>query len=58
MKFARTENGIVVETFTEPKEFTIHECFTPELVQQFEPCAEEVEAGWFKQENAFVQSLA
>lgn len=50
MKFARVVNEVVVEVFMEPEGFTIDECFTPEIVAQFEPCGEEVQAGWLRNE--------
>ena len=51
MKYARIVDSIAVEVFTPPEGFTLAECFTAELVAQFAPCSEEVEAGWIEQEN-------
>lgn len=52
MKYARisTENT-VIEVFTPPTGFTIEECFTPEIVAQFELVPDEVEQNWIKQED-------
>lgn len=50
MKFARVIKGVVIEIFREPQGFAIEECFTPELVATFEPCGEEVEVGWVRDE--------
>lgn len=49
MKYARLINNVVAETFTPPTDFAIEECFTPEVVAQFEPCPNEVEQNWIKQ---------
>jgi hypothetical protein len=55
MKYARIVNSIAVETFITPEGFTIEECFTAELVAQFLPCPEEVQAGWILQgDGSFV----
>lgn len=52
MKYARIPSGnIVVEVFTPPKGFELSDCFTPELVAEFVPCPEEVEANWIRQED-------
>lgn len=51
MKFARVINDVVVEVFSEPEGFAIDECFTPEIVAQFEPCGAEVQAGWVRNEE-------
>jgi hypothetical protein len=51
MKYARIVDSIAVEVFTPPEGFTFEKCFTAELVAQFVPCSEEVEAGWIEQEN-------
>ena len=49
MKYARVVETIVVEVYVPPAGVPIEECFTPELVAQFEPCPFEVEANWIKQ---------
>lgn len=51
MKYARVIDSVVQEVFTPPAGFTLQECFHPDLVIQFEPCPEEVEGGWLKQED-------
>lgn len=55
MKYARVdylvEPNFVIEVFTPPQGFTIDECFTPEIVAQFEPCPEEVGQNWIKNED-------
>lgn len=51
MKYARVINNIVIEVFTPPSGVAIEECFTPEIVAQFEPCPEYVEQNWIKQED-------
>lgn len=49
MKYARlSSDNLVLEVFTPPPPFTIEDCFTPEIVAQFEPCPEEVEQQWIK----------
>lgn len=52
MKYARlsTENT-VIEVFTPPQGFALAECFTAELVAQFEPCPDDVEQSWIKQDD-------
>lgn len=49
MKYARVVDNIVFEVFITPAGFSIDECFTSELVAQFEQCPSEVEGGWIKQ---------
>lgn len=50
MKYARiSTKNTVIEVFTPPTGFTIEECFTPELVAQFEPVPDDVEQNWIKQ---------
>lgn len=51
MKYARIINTLVIETFTPPANVGIEECFTPELVAQFEPVPEEVQQNWIKQQD-------
>ena len=51
MKHARVIGGVVIEVFVEPEGFAIDECFTPEIVAQFEPCGEEVQPGWVRDES-------
>lgn len=51
MKYARITNNLVIETFTPPANVPIEECFTPEIVAQFEPVPDEVEQNWIKQED-------
>jgi hypothetical protein len=52
MKYARlsTENT-VIEVFTPPEGFGIEDCFTPQVVAMVEPCPDEVEQNWIKQED-------
>lgn len=49
MKYARIINNLVIETFIPPAGVPIEECFTPEIVAQFESVPEEVEQNWIKQ---------
>lgn len=50
MKYARvSSDNIVIEVFTPPPPFQLEDCFTPEIVAQFEPCPEEVQANWIKE---------
>jgi hypothetical protein len=49
MKYARVSDSIVQEVFTPLEGFTIDECFTAEIVAQFEPCPAEVQGSWLKQ---------
>jgi hypothetical protein len=52
MKYARlSSDNIVIEVFVPPPPFTIEDCFTPEIVAQFEPCPDEVEQNWVKNED-------
>ena len=52
MKYARlSSDNVVIEVFTPPPPFTIEDCFTPEIVAQFEPCPDEVEQNWIKNED-------
>lgn len=51
MKYARIQEARVIEVFVVPQGFTINDCFTPEIVAQFEPCPDEVEQNWIKQED-------
>jgi hypothetical protein len=52
MKYARlTTTNIVIEVFVPPIGVSIEECFTPEIAAQFEPCPDEVEQNWIKQED-------
>lgn len=51
MTYARVHESIVIEVFVVPQGFTINDCFTPEIVAQFEPCPDEVKPGWIKQED-------
>ena len=51
MKYARVNESIVVEIFSTFTGFTIDQCFTPELVAQFFPCADDVECGWVMSED-------
>lgn len=52
MKYARiSEARRVLEVFTPPTGFIINDCFTPQIVAQFEPCLDEVEQNWIKQED-------
>ncbi len=49
MKYARlSSDNIVIEVFTPPPAFAIEDCFTPEIVAQFEPCPQEVDQNWIK----------
>jgi hypothetical protein len=48
MKYAQVKSGVVSEVFTPLPGFTIEESFVPEIAAQFEPCPEEVQAGWTK----------
>lgn len=50
MKFTRVIDGVAVEVFVEPVGFELAECFTHEIVAQFEPCGDEVQAGWVRNE--------
>lgn len=49
MKYARIINNLVIEIFTPPANVPIEECFTPEIVAQFEPVPQEVEQNWVKE---------
>jgi hypothetical protein len=55
MNYARintqSELHTVIETFVPPSGFTINDCFTPEIVAQFEQVPDEVAQGWIKQED-------
>lgn len=51
MKYARVVDTTVQEVFTAPQGFSVDECFTPELVAQFELCPDEVQGGWLKLED-------
>ena len=52
MNYARisTENT-VIEVFILPTDFSIEECFTPEIAAQFEPVPDNVEQNWIRQED-------
>lgn len=51
MKYARIIDSTVQEVFIPPAGFTLEECFHSSLIAQFEPCPDEVEGGWLKQED-------
>lgn len=51
MKYARITDTLVIETFIPPAGVPIEECFTPEIVAQFEPVPDEVGQNWVKQED-------
>ena len=52
MKYARiSSQNTVIEVFTPPTGVSIEECFTPEIVAQFESVPEEVKPNWIKQED-------
>lgn len=52
MKYARlSPENTVIEVFTPPTPFALKDCFTPEIAAQFEPCPEEVDQNWIKQED-------
>jgi hypothetical protein len=51
MNYARIVDSVVFEVFTPPTGFTIDDCFTAEIVAQFQPCADEVEGGWLVEED-------
>lgn len=53
-KWARIQSGVVVETFTPPEPFTIHDMLTPDFAAECIPCADDVEQGWLYQDGAFV----
>ena len=46
MKFARVQNGQVVETWRQTDAHDLTAIFVPELVAQFQSCPETVERGW------------
>lgn len=46
MRFARVQNGIVVETWDQAAGSDLASVFEPELVDQFIQCNAEVEQGW------------
>lgn len=56
MKYARlSSDNSVIEIFTPPSGFSIQECFTPQVVIQFEVCPDEVDQNWTKQpDGSFV----
>lgn len=47
-KFARIIDSTVWETFTVPENFTLAECFTPEVAALFEACPDNVEQNWIR----------
>lgn len=52
MKYARVSNdSTVIEVFVEPENFTLHECFTPQVAATFIPCPDDVEGGWILEED-------
>ncbi len=54
MKYARVLDDVVQEVFIEPEGFTIDECFTPQVVVLFEPCADDVETGWVRVDRVLI----
>ena len=54
MKYARIVDSTVLEVFVPPAGFSIGDCFTPEIVAQFQPCADEVVGGWLVQEGGSI----
>jgi hypothetical protein len=54
MKYARIVDSTVLEVFVPPAGFSISDCFTPEIVAQFQPCADEVVGGWIVQEDGSI----
>jgi hypothetical protein len=46
MKYARINEGSVVEICTPVPGFTIHQCFHIDLVKDMVSCADDVQAGW------------
>lgn len=51
MKFARLTDNVVCEVFVEPEGFVLADCFTPQVVAEFESVPDEVERGYIKQED-------
>jgi hypothetical protein len=53
MKYARIDSysPVVAEVFTPPPGFQLTDCFTPDIVAQFQPCADDVVRGWLVQED-------
>ena len=48
MKYARFYGTTVTEIFTPPTNFTINDCFHPDVVAQFELVADDVDVGYTK----------
>lgn len=55
MKYARlTTDGLVIETFVPHNGFTIEQCFIPDIVREFQPVPDYVEANWqYKLDGTF-----
>lgn len=58
MKYARFVDNVAVEFFTPPEGFSIHQCFHPDLVKQFEPVHEDFQLGESKPVEKVVESAA
>ena len=52
MKYTRlSAENTVIEVVTPPEGFALEDCFTPQIAAMFEPCPDEVEQYWIKQED-------
>lgn len=51
MKYARIQNGTVVELLVAPEGFSIQQCFHPDVLAGGEFVPNDVQHGWVKQED-------
>lgn len=57
-KMARIVDGVVVDVLVPLEGFTIEECFHPDLLAQYIPVTDDVQAGWILTEEGVVAPKA
>lgn len=58
MKYARIQEGNVVEICVPIEGFTIAQCFHIDLVDQMVPCTDDVQVGWTYADGVFTDPNA
>jgi hypothetical protein len=53
MKYARVNEGKVVEICVPIEGFTIDQCFHSSIVNQLVPCSDDVQSGWTYADGTF-----
>lgn len=57
-KMARIVDGVVVDVLVPLEGFTIEECFHPDLLAQYIPVTDDVQAGWILTEDGLADPEA